>query len=91
MLKLEKSDELSKLLKLMIEMYNSIEKEDLEAFKDIIKNKKTSYLTQLLSDKTTFKESYMVECFHKPLINNFQSTGIRVTEVLARFRIHIAV
>ena len=93
MLKLNDTNrtEFLKLMKNMVDMYHSTQDEDIEGFKKSIKDRKVSYLTQLMMPNTTIKEAYMVECFHQALVTNFQVTGVRVTDVLKTFRIHIAI
>jgi hypothetical protein len=85
------NDKMTQLLSNMIKMDSEINDNNLENFQKKISEGKVSYLTTVLKTKISIRESYVVEQFHVALVNNFQDTGIRVTEMLVRMKVQQAI
>jgi hypothetical protein len=75
----------------MLTMYKQVNDNNEKTIQDRLKEDKTSYLVKVIKDKISLKEAYVVEQFHVALVKNFQSTGIRVIDMVERMKVHLAI
>ena len=85
------SKQVNELAIKMAEMWKDITNSDVEEFHKALESGNTSYLTEVMKNTLNLKELCVVESMEAMLIQNFQDTGVRVSEMVRMMLVHLAI
>lgn len=85
------SKQVNELAIKMAEMWKDITNSDVEEFHKALESGNTSYLTEVMKNTLNLKELCVVESMEAMLIQNFQDTGVRVSEMVRMMLAHLAI
>ena len=85
------SKQVNELAIKMAEMWKGITNSDVEEFHKALESGNTSYLTEVMKNTLNLKELCVVESMEAMLIQNFQDTGVRVSEMVRMMLVHLAI
>lgn len=87
----DSKSKVKELITMMLALWDETSSEDVEGFYSSLKKGKASYLAEILDGHLSTKELCIVDILQTPLIQNFQDTGIKVTEMVKRMHVHLAI